>query len=1562
MAIRWLYKTWSFFWGFIGITIMVVVVLAIAGFGALQLPSTKTYIANQAEERFNNSYQGVLTFGAIQGTIPFNFELYDVSIYPDSSSYIPVFHADTITASLDVWALVRNRFLITGMNVGSPSVIFDSESDNSFLRAIQRKDNGTSITVEGEELEDVESFVEILAPSMVVRNGTAVFRNVVTDSSVFLPSDSLTLRTIDLEMFLDYNSEQRFLDIEHLSMRSPELGNTSINLYGQIFNDSRFLEFNAFNIRSGRSVLNFSGEADGVDLFKGKLFEQIRSSDISLNLEEMVLWDDQIRKYNPNVPEHDQSLYLSMAAEGSLDSLWFDEFQIVFGNSEASGFGYITNPLNPQDIRVGGELDRLVTDTTDLKVVLPKLTEVQNTAIAGSDYQLSYKADSRSFEGSIAGVGNRGSFNLGGKYVYRTDSLSIVGRIDSLDVGNLFSDDVFSSKLSGDIDITSSSLDVRKANGRGSITLSEGEINSIPFDSLDASGNWGNGIITPRFFGSAHNSDLSGMGTIDFSQEIPAIEFSGSGRNLDMKAITRVESMQEALVDVEYEIFLNGSNRDNVYGQVSLDIPFSVIAGDTLPSHQFYADFNEPGIAERSLRITSTALDITVDGQYSPNELAQLYPYWKNYFEARVEEELLFGVADTTVLERPQIADQNFNLAMTVKNLDLLRAYFPAFPYMRSNMEMVSDVNVNPDRLLFNASVRDPKFEWGITQADTVNMQITGSFRHQDMLKAYSGLQVQLNAEAVHTEFLNGKDLDFNFDMDEDSVRITHSIGKIQDDTIFRMGSEISLSDTLITGRINNFELGNERYMWKNEGVPALMYTLDEKLVFENFSFVNMDEYLSFSGTFSNLPEDSVNYVVRSVDLQRISDLINGRINFSGDLDGTFTTRALTRIPTIQGNLEISGLAIENNVVGDIELSSNFNAEKNRFDTDITIKTDSTIYPEYFVRNTRAGQDIELSGYVLAPAGGEFPAVDSLYKFRLDFESVDLWVIPFIAPKVFTEMSGRATGHGYIWGNLETYDFNVDYQVGMDDAVYMKPNFLGTSYFAQGDVSFSRHRGLDFKGLYIIDPSGGSAILSGTYDFNDFKDLDYIDLTLQMDEFQFLNSTFAPDLPFFGQVYGTSTVRLTGTNLNPVLTTLVPVTITDFSRVGIPLLEETDFDASSQFIRFVDDFSKTGSRSGSTAGGTQFALEEERDPFDRTFMERFTLDFQFVAVNPMMVELIFDPITGDMIRADGTGRLRILLRDQELTMFGQFDITGGSYNFVSGDIFTRRFELESGGTITWEGAPDDARLNLNAIYQARPDINTLTQARSEIETSQRVPVELVLHVGGSLSAIDNDFFFRLPNTFETRQNTTLQTQINNLNRNEDEKLIQATSFLLMGDFIPYSALNDNDASTSIGSNFSSSGAVLNPLLSSQVISPLLSNQINSLLRSDVGTLDIDFNLNTYNNVDLAVALRLYNDRIILSREGQITGSQSSIGDLGATYRINQTLSVTAFHRQDPTFSTFTSTDESQQFQDINGVGVEAELTFNTWNEFFKKLASPFRRLFGTKEKEEGQAVTATSQN
>lgn len=1557
MAYRWVHRTWKLFWTILGVLILVCTVLGLVGFGILQLPASKSFIASKLEDNFNTQYSGVLKLGEFSGVFPVDFEFKEVAIYPDSSSFRPVFSTDTVTASIDFWALFRNQFILSDLEIKNPEIFLQQDLDQSLAKAMQLR--------EGVENESTDEEVpgpafEILAPSLSITGGKIVLD---TPENSLNRDDTLTIEDIDVQLFFEYKRDSRFLDIDRLYFSIPQYDIENASVFGQIFNDDRFLEFNAFSIRAGSSALDFSSEFDGVNLFQGNFQDQIESSTITYRLDELLVSPELLKRFYPEYPDYDQILYASLKGQGSIDSLWFDEFDIFFGNSGFDGFGYLTNPFDAQQLEYEVELGSILIDSTELSQLVPELTQPQISAIVGSSFDIVLNGGISEIKGELEAIGGVGEIET--EFEMSLDQFSdfsLKGSFNNVNLADIITEQIVESNLTGSFSLNTSNLDqIEQAVGSSSFFFSNGNFNRVDFDTLSIEGTWDEGVIRPVMMFTSPSAFLTGRGTIDMTDSLPSLELTGSGSNVDIKGLTQAGALDSVYADLEYEVFLKGNTLDNVYGQLSLDIPFAIVGTDTLPTHQVYVDLNELSEPTRRLRFTSTALDISMEGGFQITELAKMIPYWSTYFKNRSNEEILLKPGSSELDTLGGIIDQNFSMNMALKNLDFIKAYVPSFPSISTNAQIRSNINGDENRLLFNATVIDPSLSFRETIIDSLALQLTGSFRSSETLKSFSGLQAQLDMGSISTALLDAKGLSFAFNMQEDSISYSHTIEEVADDSRFDLTSGITLSDSAITAFILDLELGSDAYLWGGVDTPSLQYLANQKLRFDNFQLSNVDENIAIEGVLSADADDSVNYQIENVDLARISDLLNGRINFSGDLNGRFTTRSLTRSPTLQGELNILGLGLDNNVVGDISVISEFNQPLNRFDTEISVDTDSAKYPSYYVRNDRIGQDINLKGYILAPDNNGFPEADSLFRFDLDFENIDLWIIPFIAPKVFTEMSGKATGSGIVWGNLDDYDFNIDYDIGMDDAVYMKPRFLDTFYYGIGSVSFNRTSGLNFNDVFVIDPSGGSAVLSGTYDLNDFSRVHSIDLLIEMDEFQFLNSALDPVVPFFGDAYGTSTVRLSGTNIAPVLETITPVYISDFSNIGIPLLEETEFDEDNKFIRFVDDFSVAGNTSeASTTGTTVFTSQETDDPFERTFTERFTLDLQFIAQNPMTVRLIFDPVTGDIITADGTGRLRIRLQDEQLSMFGQFDISGGSYQFVSGDIFARRFELERGGAITWNGNPTDASLNLNAVYEARPDINTLTQSRANIDqdNSQRVPVQLVLNIGGTLSVIENNFFFRLPNTFESRQNTALSTQINTLNRNEDEKLIQATSFLLMGDFIP-STTATTSTTDSFTENFSGSGAVLNPLLSSQVISPLLSNQINSLLRSDIGSLDIDFNLNTYNNVDLAVALRLYNDRIILSREGQITGAQSNIGDIGATYRINQTLSVTAFHRQDPTFSNFGGGEESQQAQDINGVGLEAEVNFNSWDEFLKRITRPFRKLFGRKNNNEEQEQQIT---
>ncbi len=1549
MTLTWLHKIWVYFWNSIGLLLAVLVILGGIFYGVLQLPITKEYLINRIENSFNSDRQAFLEIDELSGHIPFNFSVTDVNLYTDSSRTVSLASIDSATGSIDLRGWFSDQIILPSVEIFEPQITIDLNNNYTELFARKSLIIGDEPTTQDEASEND---IGILIPQIVVESGEIKLLNLTEEGSELLKTPTLTLKDLYINSFLDYSRLQRFIDIEQFTFSLPEIEVDQINVFGQVFNDDQYLEFNAFNISTENNALRFSAEVDGINILEPALAQQLERSSYNIIVDELITYPLHLRKLVPDFPFFEQQIYTKIDVTGTLDSLTVSDAYLLVGNSELEAFGGFNPSDEIEDENFSLGLERLSIDSTDLGSWFPDLTDIQKAALTDFEIDGQVQGSFNKLIGNFDFISERG-FVSTSTQVDISDSLSIIisSNFEELNLGSLIQSNIENTNLNGALNLSTNSFDPRTAFGDFNLQLSRGQLNAFDFDSLNFESTWENGNIQPIFEIIAPSAYLDGEGIIQLSDSTSIVELNGSAAQLDLKGLTAAESLSKAFVDMNYSISIDGSTIEDAFGQLTIDLPNTVIADDTLKQHQIYADFNSEIDGSKSFRLTSTPIDVSVSGDFDIEEATLLTEFWVSNLNSKIQNELTFSDSTYSGIEIADSLTAGIELDFNVKDLDLLRAYLPNLPQFETHVAGNSNFNLSSESILFNATLLDSTVTFGNYNADSVSVQVTGSFRYDEPIKSFSNLQIQANAAEFNSEFISTESLNTILQMRDDSIFIEQNIGSIAGENDFYLDSFAQLSDSTIKITIDSLSLGNANYQWQSIGNPALTYYKNESLEFDNFEFRNDEESLSFEGIFSDQSTDSVNYLIRNVDLARISGLINGRIDFSGILDADFTTKSLTRIPSIQGGLGINAFSIDERVLGDIEVSSLFNSDFNRFDTRVTVSTDSAKYPDYFTRTERRGQNITFNGYVNAPDDGTFANEDSLFYFDLDFESIDLWILPFIAPRVFTEMSGVASGGGSVWGNFEDFDFSVNYDIGTDDAIFFRPRFLDTFYFGLGNITLNREDGLIFNDLFVIDPSGGSAVLNGTYDLGHLGRIHEMDLTLEMDEFQFLNNNFDPDVAFFGDAYGSSTIRMTGTNLNPVLTTETPVLISDFSRIGIPLLEETEFDEDNKFIRFVENFDFQPNVDPTQISSTNTPIVEvEEDPFDRTFVERFTLDLQFVAQNPMEVQLIFDPITGDQIEAEGIGRLGIRLEDEQLSMFGQFDINGGTYQFVSGEIFTRRFDLEPGGTIIWEGEPANARLDLNAIYEARPDINTLSQTRSDLdsESSQRVPVELVLNVGGSLTAIENNFFFRLPNNFETRQNSTLNTQIAALNRNEDEKLIQAASFLLMGDFIP-SATASTDATNTLTENFSGSGAVLNPLLSSQIISPLLSNQINSLLRSDIGSLDIDFNLNTYNNVDLGVALRLYNDRIILSREGQITGSQSNIGDIGATYRINNTLSVTAFHRQDPTFSNITGGEESQQAQDINGVGFEAEVSFNSWQEFFRKLASPFRRLFGKKE-------------
>ena len=1546
MLLRWIYNIWNFLLKFLGYLLLVVVIVSALALVGLQLPISKSYIGGQLVNAFNEQYSGDVSIESIEGFIPFRTQLNNVTFtLADSLSDVDHLRkaplsVDELYMSLDVWQLLQGSINITELDLRSPDIrLSRTESGLNIQQLFSRQKPRRSQNNNGAFITNVSIF----APQILLSNG-----QVNVDSSFNFPSsvelpDSLLLTGINASFFVESLEEQQFVEINSFEASTNIDDFSQVNLTAQFFTNRESLEVNALDIRSESAVVELSVNASPINVFQPNVQSQLEKAFFELRIDRINLQPELLSHLREPEFTFDESVEMSGTVKGTLDTLFVDNLQIIAGESYLITDGVLTN-VQEKTFGYDFSISNLVVTPQDVSAFFPDRSattrelERYGQALIRGDLAGSLA----SLEADLSLETDLGGAEFESSLQFNDDqSFSLNVALDSLDLSPLLRDSVGTTFLNGSITATGRGYD-KDAAVESTLLLSGSKINTHNLQSFNGnisynnqSGEYTIGIVSDDTEGSA--SGTFGIGATTLFQMDAVAE------NLNLVEYFPGLPYTRAEFDGVLFTRLTGTSLEDFDARLTADINESIVNSDTLRAHQLYMDINNPEDGDpRQLRFTSSFLNIDASGTLYADQIASTASYWYDDIISRINEELFFEEKLDSLRLPGRFKNQPFegttDLSINIKNRDLqlLKAYIPSLPDITSNAEFTLNINATEEKLSLNGSMFDDSLSVNNSSFDDINLNFTGNFTHGEPLKKSTYLNAQINSPDItlFEEYdIDGASLAMS--LRDSNLTVRQQIDGALENLFYYGETSTLWTDNQLQTTVDSLSIGSSQYAWRANGAPGIIYNRNGSLTFDDFVMESNEDFFEVDGTFSSSYEDSVLYNISNFDLGRVSDLIGGRIQFEGVVNGEFTTRALTSVPSIQGDIRVDNGQINNRLIGDVTLESRFNPDENQFDTELHIYTDPEKYTDYIQQNDGIGNDLFLKGYFKTPDQQADEDTDLVY-FDADFREIDMWIVTFIVPNIISEMEGSGEGSGYFKVDSTGYNFEANFDV---EEVYGVPAFTNVPYTLGGELTFNREDGLIFRDIQLDDVRGGSGTFSGTVDLDDFSPMNYLDLRMEIEDLRFMNNEQDPNVPFYADLTGTGTAVLQGSSQDPSLRSLGAIRLASNSDISIPLQEETELQQDRRFVSFVDSFEEGRTMRLATGENGTNGDDGEED-VDLTFVELFTLDLQFQANNPIDVRLIFDPVTNDILEARGTGRIRLRLEDQDVSMFGTFNISDGQYQFVGGDIFTRQFNIQDGGTISWQGDLIDANLDVTAVYRARPDISTLIPTGASF---QRIPIELILEIGGTISQIENDFFFQLPSGIEGTQDPTIEAQINRLNQNEEEKVLQAFGILLTGNFVPSNELHNPEFGNVTGTN-----TLVNPLLSSQIISPLLSNQINSLLRSDI-TFDVDFNLNAFNEVDLGVALRLFNDRIVLRREGQITG-ESEIGDLGATYRINQIFSITAFHRQDVTLSNRSET-ESRQTQEMNGMGVEAQFQFNTWQNLKNRIVSSIRRLFGIKEED-----------
>ncbi len=1478
----------------------------------------KNYLKGHVEQRIENITGADVSIGKLSGRLPQEFVFDNILISDRSNSEDTLFQASQVGLHVNVWELLFNTVSVNHIYVNNPKLILDFQKFGKRASSLTNG-SGTGFSRFG------STQYEVLAPNVSIDRGQARIANLPNQTLQF--PDELSIKNLNLDLFLELNPRQQYIDIAYMGLELPELEMAYLDIRGQFYKDGDYLEWNGFRIGTKNSIMFLFGEVAGADIASSNLQQELRNGYYNIRLDTLQFWPQDFIDLVPDLPDFEEYLGMQAWLEGDIGNLVVRDFKLGFDDSFLSVSGEVDSPLHFETLSYKGIIRELQLNTESK--YLP--SEIKQNGL--SDL------------GKIELSGNfSGNLN---EITLEKDVLLAGGKVQ-LDTKAQF-DDSFYIHVDSKIEnlstefVNTLSLPLAKVSGIGTVrgTFSERwspnlfadfnfwdvSVNNLQIDTVDISG-----IVRGRNFDPniriIRDSELIiAESSVQIGDGFLNIWMDGNIEKLNIQDYASSRGLPFTELNLDFMMDIQANRQaDLSYGWISTDIQESIINQDTVRAHQFFGDLDSPGDEIRSFRFTSSFLDIIMDGNVNPVSVNNLSNVWLRYFRDRFTDEVLLRGEEPLASSDHNISDAlSLEILAEVKDISLLRYYIPILPVDASLMNVQARLNVDANDFEFAGNIQDPDFVWNGLEVENGNFEVYANFNRFQRFVDFSVVDIEGSAQNFVYQNQTAREPLLDLTIRDGRLLAIGRSNQIGDAVILDSEFEMQLTDGSVEARIERMVLGSPEYTWQVTNTPSFVFTGDSRIEISNLRLENNGQLLNIDGVFSNNSNDELRYEISNLALGPISDFINGRVSFDGTLSSEVYTRSLLTNPIADGELFIDGFSIDDGLVGDITFTSFFNPDTRQFETKGEILTPEEKYADILSRDYATAQEIYISGIIESLETAKVNGRN--FHFDVDVVNSDIWYLPILVRGLFEQTAGQASGTGVVTGSFDYIDFEGE--LVATNSVFW-PVFFNTRYDVSGPISISRQDGVELRDIQISDGNGGTGVLYGTFDFNEFQDERFLDFTLEKNRLMFLNSDYDPDIPFYGNVYGSGITNVSGSNNAPFVRTLIPVSVTSSSSLSIPLLPEGNIAEQGRFIHFVDDFLDLDTFDSRIQEAIQIS------GIDRSFTELFRLDLQFVAENPANFRLIFDPVTDEVMSARGTGRMRILLEDETYQMFGRFDIEEGDYSFVGGDIFTRRFLLRDGGSVIWDGDPVNARLNVEAAYRSRPNVNVLLGLGPD-DAVQRIPVDLILQITGTIESVENDFYFEFPNTIDATQNAAVLSILNS----EEQKFMQATSLLLTGGFLPVGIEGQSDEFIALTQ--SRAGQV--------GVSQLLSAQINSILNANLANLDIDLNLTGFDQADLGIAVRLFDDRLVLRRDGQVGGVQNEqadiYGDLGAKYRINNALTVEVFHRKDASILALGATQA--EMETVNGIGLEAQVQFNSWRELRNRIWGGFKGIFARRD-------------
>lgn len=770
-----------------------------------------------------------------------------------------------------------------------------------------------------------------------------------------------------------------------------------------------------------------------------------------------------------------------------------------------------------------------------------------------------------------------------------------------------------------------------------------------------------------------------------------------------------------------------------------------------------------------------------------------------------------------------QLADQDFSITFSTKDFD---SYAKIIDTRLSGMDYASltgTINTQKNQFTILASV--PNLSYG-------KYHVTDAF-----FKGEGTLDtLQLNGDVANIRI--GDSLSFPNSTIAIQSSNNHSIVSIQTKASNTI-NEANLNADLYTledgVRVNfrpsAFVLNNKKWDLEKQG---------EIVIRKNFVSA---ENVKFSQGFQEIKvETEISSESNTNDLViRLKNVI------LGDL-----TSLVMKDPRLEGIA--SGELRLNDFYGDFSATANLKAEQFRFNNDsiglVTVKSsydNKTGKIPFSIQSNNQDYKFNTDGfYNLKDSTG-----NSLYV-NTDLTDTKIDIVQRFIGDIFSDLKGKATGKLIVSGNPSKPELSGKVKLRNGG---LKVNFTQVYYDLDSTTINFQPDGIDFGEFTIRDKYKNSARLKGKLYEKNFKDMAF-DFDMVTDKLLLIDTKQRDNKQFYGKAIGKASLSLKGPEYAARMS--IVAESNDSSHIYIPSSVskqsgEADFIVFKQY-------------------GTELSAEDKRSNFD------LTVDLDITANTKVDIDVILDDLTGDVVKARGNGRLRILAGTTvPLTIKGRYNIDFGNYDFNFQSFIRKPFDmLDADNYIEWNGDPYNADVHIDAVYRAeRVSVSDLLSNQqvanvSSATKSYRGDVYVIAHLKDKLTKPTITFSLDFPPSSPIKNDPYFNEFISRIESNQSEMLSQVTSLIVFGSFAPYGQ----------GLFAGNSGSINN--FGASTLSGAISKQLNKVVSNLVYKLTKD------KSIKVDVSTSLYSSSsLVASSTGGVSQSNNGLDRSNFNFKIGK---------------------------------------------------------------------------